>query len=211
MTADDKRRPSQADEENLRRALSRLSAAQAADEPSKDQLQRIMQRAVARREAQEASPWRVLRALWLPRFRVSLGGVMLASLSVAVTAVSLVAWNQRSSRSVQSAVVEREPPPSQAASEEVSEGVGAVPVRFMLPAAGATSVSVVGDFNGWQTDAAVLDDVDGDGVFVTTLLLPRGSYGYMFVIDGERWTLDPYATNTRDDGFGQRNAVIRVN
>lgn len=193
-----------AEEAQLRRALARLSATQAADEPPKDQLQRIMQRATARRQAQEASPWRWLRALWLPRFRVSLGGVLLASLGVAGALVWAVVLKRPQS-------VTEHATPSVGAGSDMIERVGAVPVRFMLPAAGATSVSVVGDFNAWQTDVALLDDTDGDGVFVTTLLLPRGSYGYMFVIDGARWTLDPHATNTRDDGFGQRNAVIRVN
>jgi len=195
--------------QELRAALSRLSEAQAMSanqEPPKDQLQRIMQRAVASRRAQEESPWRLLRSLWVPRFRVSAGGLLLAMLSVVVVMVSVVTWNRASDAPMQQ-IVERVP----AATPDVSDRAAVVPVRFMLAAAGAKTVSVAGDFNRWQTEVALLDDSDGDGVFATTLLLPRGSYGYMFVIDGERWEVDPHATNTRDDGFGQRNAVIRVN
>jgi 1,4-alpha-glucan branching enzyme len=85
-----------------------------------------------------------------------------------------------------------------------------VPVRFVMPAEGATSVAVAGDFNAWQTDAIYLEDEDGDGVFVGTLRLPPGTYAYAFVLDGERWVADPFASNFRDDGFGTRNAVLRI-
>ena len=86
-----------------------------------------------------------------------------------------------------------------------------IPVRFVLPATGAHSVVVAGDFNAWRTDATPLVDDDGDGVFVGTVSLAPGTYDYMFVVDGERWVADPYASQYRDDGFGQRNAVLRLN
>jgi anti-sigma factor RsiW len=83
-------------------------------------------------------------------------------------------------------------------------------VRLVLSAEGARSVAVAGDFNDWSTESLLLEDPEGDGVFATTLRLPPGSYAYMFVIDGERWVTDPYAVNHRDDGFGNRNAVLRI-
>ncbi|MDH5491158.1 MAG: hypothetical protein OEY14_04335 [Myxococcales bacterium] len=86
----------------------------------------------------------------------------------------------------------------------------AIPVRFVLPAAGAASVAVAGDFNGWDAITDLLMDEDGDGVFAGTLVLPRGTYSYMFVVDGERWVSDPYAENSRDDGFGHRNSILRL-
>lgn len=188
--------------------LACLRAQQEQAAPPADQLQRIMQRAVQRRTQHDASLFRVLTAHWLmgiwsPRFRLSLGGLALLSASVVVVTVAVVVWSKPSAPIVAG---HRD----QAASD-VAGTDRRVPVRFMLPAAGASSVAVVGDFNAWRLDAVRLDDTDGDGVFAGTLLLPRGSYGYMFVIDGERWTTDPHATNFRDDGFGQRNAVIRVN
>jgi hypothetical protein len=45
---------------------------------------------------------------------------------------------------------------------------------------------------------------------VGTLWLQPGTYSYMFVVDGERWVTDPYASNFRNDGFGQKNAVLRI-
>lgn len=67
-------------------------------------------------------------------------------------------------------------------------------------------VSVAGSFTSW--DPARVPMRRQDGVFQAALLLPPGSYEYMFVEDGERWVTDPAATVTRDDGFGQRNAVL---
>lgn len=85
-----------------------------------------------------------------------------------------------------------------------------VPVRFVLPATGAHTVAVAGDFNGWQVGENELDDPKGDGVFVGTVWLRPGTYSYMFVVDGKRWVTDPYSSNYRNDGFGQKNAVLRI-
>ncbi len=68
------------------------------------------------------------------------------------------------------------------------------------------SVSVAGSFNGWN--ARSLPMKREGGVWTTTLVLPPGSYEYMFVENGKRWVTDPLATHTRDDGFGNRNAVL---
>ncbi len=198
--------------QELRAELMHLREATEVPATSSAQVQRIMQRALAARQAHEASPWRWLRTLWLPRFRVSVGGVLLASLAVALGTLAAALSGPAPSSPIAASAARGEPrvEPVIGAASAVAVHTP-VAVRFMLPAIGAKSVSVVGDFNAWQAEATHLDDTDGDGVFVTTLLLSRGSYAYMFVIDGERWTLDPYATNFRDDGFGQRNAVVRVN
>jgi len=67
-------------------------------------------------------------------------------------------------------------------------------------------VSVAGTFTGWAPDRISMQRQDG--AFTAVLLLPEGSYEYMFVEDGDRWVTDPGAALTRDDGFGQRNAVL---
>ena len=85
---------------------------------------------------------------------------------------------------------------------------GRIPVRLSVDLAGAERVEVIGDFNGWRPEQ--LSDGNGDGVFATTILLARGSYDYLFVIDGERLMLDPRAAAVLDDGFGRRNGVLRV-
>ncbi len=75
----------------------------------------------------------------------------------------------------------------------------------------AHTVTIAGDFNGWDPQANALEDPDGDGVWTTTLKLPPGRYEYMFVLDGEKWLPDPNALRYVKDGFGNRNAILEIN
>ncbi|HET9948247.1 MAG TPA: glycogen-binding domain-containing protein [Longimicrobiales bacterium] len=91
-------------------------------------------------------------------------------------------------------------------------GVEAEPVvyvQFVLEAPGASSVAVAGDFSGWEPSFA-LEDADGDGVWSGRVPVRPGVHAYMFVIDGTTWQTDPNAERYRDDGFGNRNAVLAV-
>lgn len=83
-------------------------------------------------------------------------------------------------------------------------------VRFSLYAPRAERVSLAGDFNGWRTDEILLSDTTGRGHFSVALPLKPGRYAYMFVVDGREWVTDPGADGYRDDGFGHRNALVRV-
>jgi hypothetical protein len=69
-------------------------------------------------------------------------------------------------------------------------------------------VTVAGTFNDWDPSATPLRRIDG--MWSAILVLPAGTYEYMFVQDGERWKTDPLATITRGDGFGGMNAVLDV-
>ncbi|PYN99824.1 MAG: hypothetical protein DMD91_11845 [Candidatus Rokuibacteriota bacterium] len=82
--------------------------------------------------------------------------------------------------------------------------------RFSLDAPGAQQVSLAGEFNGWRTDEIFLADVTGRGRFSVTLPLKPGRYAYMFVIDGATWMTDPRAEAYRDDGFGNKNALVNI-
>jgi hypothetical protein len=73
---------------------------------------------------------------------------------------------------------------------------------------GTQGVSVAGSFNNWNPTVTPLRRQNG--VWSTILVLPPGSYEYMFVEDGKRWVTDPLAVHTRDDGFGSANAVLDV-
>jgi hypothetical protein len=170
-------------------------------DPPSDLVDRAVLRAVQARatavERQRASPGRFMKP-WgaLALFGLTSVGAMLAV------------------HQYISSPPESEASPSAAASSEDSSQLAAtnepVPVRFVLPAAGATQVAVAGEFNDWDASRTLLNDDDGDGVFHTTLSLGRGAYAYMFVVDGERWVTDPFADAYRDDGFGNRNAVLRI-
>ncbi|MCC6874155.1 MAG: glycogen-binding domain-containing protein [Sandaracinaceae bacterium] len=179
-----------ASEASVASALARVPA----PEPAPDLVQRSVRRAIERREAQERAPWwrRAARALVhgrTVRLRVSVPVVLAAA-----AAIALAVLYARRPASTQVEVVE---------AREIA-------VRLVLRADGARSVAVAGDFNDWATDRDVLEDPEGDGIFVGTVRVVPGSYAYMFVVDSERWIDDPYAANHRDDGFGNRNAVLRI-
>ncbi len=82
-------------------------------------------------------------------------------------------------------------------------------VRLVLLQPGAHSVSVAGDFNGWNPAQTPLERSDG-GMWTATIPLKPGRYQYMFVIDGKQWIADPLAAEEETDGFGAQNAVLDV-
>jgi 1,4-alpha-glucan branching enzyme len=81
-------------------------------------------------------------------------------------------------------------------------------VRFAFAAPDARQVSVAGDFNGWRTDLTPLERRP-DGTWTVMLPLGAGNWSYSFVVDG-KWVEDPLADTYREDGFGGRNAVVRI-
>lgn len=176
------------------RVVSRsLASLPPVPEPPADLVDRAVLRAVQRRaRAAEDEPWlrRWLRPRTL-RFRLTPTALLVPIVAAALLAV----WIGQDHRAA--------PPPARL---EASAAL----VRLTVPAEGAETVAVAGDFNDWRTDDVFLEDPEGDGVFVGTLRLSPGSYAYMFVIDGQRWVTDPYAVNHRDDGFGNQNAILRI-
>lgn len=68
------------------------------------------------------------------------------------------------------------------------------------------TVYVAGTFNDWSTQDVAMEK-KGD-LWTAVLILPRGTYEYMFVEDETNWVTDPLALQTRDDGFGRENAVL---
>lgn len=88
-------------------------------------------------------------------------------------------------------------------------GASAVAVRFVFSAPKAKTVAIAGDFNKWKTDGNILKRRDG-GIWTIEIPLNTGIYQYLFIVDGEAWVPDPDAQEYRDDGFGYRNSVVRV-
>jgi hypothetical protein len=86
------------------------------------------------------------------------------------------------------------------------EGIAQFVGRFP----GAQSVHVVGSFNDWRSGSIPLQDVDQDGVWRATVVLPAGAYEYMFVVDGERWVPDHLAERLVADEFGRENSIVIV-
>ncbi|GAA4406293.1 isoamylase early set domain-containing protein [Nibrella viscosa] len=85
-------------------------------------------------------------------------------------------------------------------------------VTFTLPAEvvnGAKTVAVVGEFNDWSTDAAVLKK-QKDGSYKTTLELPAGQeFQFRYLIDGEKWTNEQEADKYVKSGVSDEdNSVV---
>ena len=63
-------------------------------------------------------------------------------------------------------------------------------VAFSYRAPAATSVAVLGDFNGWSRDADPMAK-DSSGLWVCTRQLSPGMFQYKFLVDGSEYVLDP--------------------
>jgi len=82
-------------------------------------------------------------------------------------------------------------------------------VQFVLRAPRATTVTLVGDFNDWDTASTPLQRAAGD-MWTVTIPLTAGRYTYTFVVDGKRWVADPSAPRAPADDFGQASSVVTV-
>jgi 1,4-alpha-glucan branching enzyme len=83
-------------------------------------------------------------------------------------------------------------------------------VQFVAVAPGATSVTLVGDFNDWNVAATPMHAASEDGIWSVSLPLPPGRYRYAFLVDGTRWMADPAAPAAADSDFGSTNSVVTV-
>lgn len=79
-------------------------------------------------------------------------------------------------------------------------------VRVALPH--ASSVIASGTFNDWN-ETGMAFDRDTEGIWFLDLKLAPGRYEYRLIIDGE-WSDAPGVTDTVENPFGSRNAVLVV-
>lgn len=82
-------------------------------------------------------------------------------------------------------------------------------IRFALVAPGATHVSIVGDFNGWDATATPMQPVRDGRTWLVDMPLSAGRHVYAFVVDGDLVS-DPAAARVVDDDFGMQNSVVVV-
>ncbi len=81
-------------------------------------------------------------------------------------------------------------------------------VMFTYRGPAATSVSVLGDFNGWSRDVDPLTK-DSSGAWVRTRKLSPGAFQYKFLVDGSQYVLDPENPATVDNyNRTARNSVF---
>ena len=80
----------------------------------------------------------------------------------------------------------------------------------MPPGVASDSVSLCGEFNGWEPPGTPLKRRK-DGSFSVTVSLPAGrSYRYRYLIDGERWENDWAADAYAPNGFGSDDSVVAL-
>ncbi len=82
--------------------------------------------------------------------------------------------------------------------------------QFLLSAPGATSVSLVGAFNGWSPTAHRMAPAGSDGIWSVVVPLPEGEHAFMYLINGTQWTVPPQAQDFVTDGFGNVNGIVVV-
>ena len=90
---------------------------------------------------------------------------------------------------------------------ETTSGVREVEITLAYP--GASSVALMGDFNGWDPKGLPMRRVLGGG-WQVTLKVPRGIYHYNLLVDGANIVPDPSGTPQVDDGFGGKSSVMVV-
>lgn len=81
--------------------------------------------------------------------------------------------------------------------------------KFTFQSSTATSVSLAGTFNDWNTGADPLEKGEG-GVWTVVKPLAPGTYQYKFVVNGTDWKEDPQNPNSTDDGYGGKNSTLVV-
>jgi hypothetical protein len=97
--------------------------------------------------------------------------------------------------------------PSPVVAEVPSETVHVV--RFVFVDSNARSVALVGDFNAWKPDANSFAKQGQNGAWTITVPLTPGRHEYAFIVDGQRWAPDPFATPSIDE-FDTKSSVINV-
>ena len=85
-----------------------------------------------------------------------------------------------------------------------------VAVQFVLDAAAAKRVALVGDFNGWNGSATPLARDSASGAWSVVAAVPPGRHVYAFLVDGTVWTLDPRAPKAKDSDYGAEQSVVIV-
>ncbi len=183
-----------------------------ADDPLIARIAAELRRPVAARPGFDARVMAAVRATprslparaweWLSEPRAlalsPLGGLAFAAGLVLVT---VVAWN--GFRSGREAYARRDVLAPTAAASAPSI------VTFVLVAPGARSVSVAGDFDGWDRVRMPMRR-DPSGLWTLDVPLAPGRYRYAFVVDGRRFVADPSAPPAVDDDFGQPTSVLTV-
>lgn len=90
------------------------------------------------------------------------------------------------------------------------EALGLKSVQVVLRAPDARRVSVVGDFNGWDSRADAMTRDPASGLWSHTVALRPGRHVYAFIVDDSVWMRDPRSPAAPDADFGRPGSVLLV-
>lgn len=144
--------------------------------------------------------WVPQQIQWRPVYAFALAFLVLISLSypLMMTQNQIVTTEQSDVQNINQSV------------HQVSSGADEVMLRFVYIDEEANSVAVAGDFNNWEPVELEKKTLNGETVWTGLISMRRGEHNYMFVKNGNKWVTDPLAPVHRDDGFGNKNAVIYI-
>ncbi|HJQ18871.1 MAG TPA: isoamylase early set domain-containing protein [Gemmatimonadaceae bacterium] len=147
------------------------------------------------------------RFAWLLEPRVALRPLVATAMAAGLVGIGLIGGLliHRDGRQV-------DEPSAHVASSQLPGSIAPRAVKFVLIAPKAARVSVVGDFNGWDSSATPMTTQGGgaDGTWTVFVPMQPGLHTYSFVIDGTHFVTDPSAPQTPDDGYGHRSSVVLV-
>jgi serine protease AprX len=83
-------------------------------------------------------------------------------------------------------------------------------ITFSLHEHAASSVQVLGSWDGWRAPGIVATSVEPGYWRTLPLHLPAGRYIYKFLVDGQRWLDDPNNPRKVPDGLGGLNSAVVV-
>ena len=83
-------------------------------------------------------------------------------------------------------------------------------VELVFRAPDARSVSLVGDFTGWDPSRAVMTRDSASGLWSVTMRVAPGRHVYAFLVDDSVWVRDPRAPSAPDADFGRPGSILLV-
>lgn len=94
--------------------------------------------------------------------------------------------------------------------KQAIRGDGRVQVTFSLPyTTRADRISVVGDFNDWDSTATPMVHLRRDAEWTATVELEAGQrYRFRYLLDGKEWLNDWYADDYEDNLYGTSDSVV---
>ncbi len=82
-------------------------------------------------------------------------------------------------------------------------------VTFQVRTEPGSEVYVAGTFNNWDPQHKKLSDKQNNGLYRGTMVLPKGTHQYKFVIN-DTWCADPDCQDWTPNEAGTINSVITV-